>query len=162
MRSEVGRTRSSTGLILYDHHICLAPPANKLHVIFLRFYETNLLFFLMPCIYYRSNVELLWISFDRVIISSPYWVVETRSVFIYITCVLNSERFVSNVGFLFFQVYSFEGKAVQVHGMRKRLLPVSDFGGSQNPAHGRISPQMPGLQQEFQPKIESEDSSADA
>lgn len=42
--------------------------------------------------------------------------------------------------------------------MRQRILPVEDTGRSQDPAHGRISAQMSGMQQILQPALESQDS----
>lgn len=49
-----------------------------------------------------------------------------------------------------------------MYGVWERILPIADAGRAQNLAYGRISPQVPGMQQELQPKIELEDAPANA
>lgn len=49
-----------------------------------------------------------------------------------------------------------------MHGMRQRLLSESNISGSQNPAHGGVASQMPGVREEFQSAEQSEDPLADA
>lgn len=60
------------------------------------------------------------------------------------------------------QIYPFEREAVQVYGMWQGFLSVKNVGSAQNPAHGRVAPQVSGVQQEFQSAIESQDPSFDS
>lgn len=54
------------------------------------------------------------------------------------------------------QVYSQQGEAVQVRRVRQRFLPKPYPSRAQNPSHGRISSQMPGLRSKLQPTQQPE------
>ena len=50
-----------------------------------------------------------------------------------------------NYFLVLFQVYPLEGEAVQVCRMWQRVLPVSDAGRAQDPAHGGVATQVSGV-----------------
>lgn len=148
MRSRRRSARASTGSVGYDRRIYLAPSSNKLHLIFLRFYETNSFFFLSN--YIHCLMRLMWKCLN--FIRNTYNNFKSIKVvlfgffnFVYTTFRHTMFIFI----FLSFQIYSFEREAIQVHGMWKRFLPIEDIGGTQDSTHGRVSPQMSSLQQKF-------------
>lgn len=61
-----------------------------------------------------------------------------------------------------FQLHSLEGKAIQMHRMRERILSESHVGRAQDPPHGRVAAQVSRLQPQLQSAIESQDSPPNA
>ena len=55
------------------------------------------------------------------------------------------------------QVHPLEGEAVQVRRVWQGVLPVPDPGRAQDPTHGRVPPQVSGVQSQFQPALQPQD-----
>lgn len=61
-----------------------------------------------------------------------------------------------------FQVHPLQRKTVQMPGVRQRFLPIQNISSPQDPPHGRIPAQVPGLFQIIQPAIQPENSPSNA
>ncbi|KAK1122102.1 hypothetical protein K0M31_009942 [Melipona bicolor] len=56
-----------------------------------------------------------------------------------------------------FQVHPQQGEAIQMRGVRQRILSEQDTRGAQDPPHGGVAAQVSRLFQEFQPEEQPED-----
>ena len=70
-----------------------------------------------------------------------------------------AQLIISYFVFLFQQLHSLEGEAVQMRRLRQRFLPVADVGRPPHSALGGVAAQVPSLCPQLQPAIQPQDAS---